>query len=223
MFRTTLAIVAVSLLPLSALADHHHDHDYSGGQLQRYTAQVRSQMALVRAQADATFERSRSSRLVSGDIYRELDDLCRELDRVEELTARPVLSKGDFRRLERAVERLDDQAHEVEEAVRSALADPRRFGGPGYLPVTRPTYYPGITTSNPGITTTNFGQSGFRLVIGGGRVGVNIGSSQPTRYGVARPVAFGRHGHGDPAGDALCAATDNLRLMTRQLVAQVCR
>jgi hypothetical protein len=218
MFRTTLAIAAVSLLPLSALADHQHGPPRRDGQLLRYTAQIRSQMALVQAQADATC----SSRLVSGDIYRELDGLCRELDRLEDLAARPVISRGDYRRIERAALRVDEQSREVEGAVRSALADPRRFGGPGFLPTTRPTYYPGVTTS-PGFATGNVGQRGIQLVIGGGRVGVNIGSPLPTPYVAARPVAFGGHGHRDAAGDALCAETDNLRLMTRQLVALVTR
>lgn len=217
MFRTTLAVATVTLLTLPAAANHGHSHHPTGGNLQRYTAQIRSQMALVRAQADATFERSRSSRLVSGDIYRELDDLCRELDRLEELTARPVVSRGDFRRLERAVGRIDDQAHEVEDAVRSALADPRRFSGvPAFLPTTQPAYYPGITTSA-------VGHRGVRLVIGSGKVGVNIAAPQPAPHVVARPVGLGRHGHGDPAGEALCAMTDSLRLMTRQMVAFVSR
>ena len=224
MFRTTLAVAAVSLLSLPAAANHGHGFSHghghgprhSGGNLLQYTGQIRSQMALVQAQADATFERSRSSRLVSRDVYRELDDLCRELDRLEELTARPLVSRGDFRRLERSVERVDAESRDVEAAVRSALDDPRRFGGPAFLPATQSVYYPGITT-NPAASR------GIRLVFGGGRVGVNIGGAQPTPHLVARPVAFGRHGHGDPAGDALCAATDNLRLMTRQLVALVSR
>ncbi|QDV72341.1 hypothetical protein [Botrimarina mediterranea] len=214
MFRTTLAVAAVSLLTLPAAANHSHKHGPGGGGLHGYVDQVRSQMALVQAQTDATFERSRFSRLIAGDVYRDLDDLCRELDRLEEITARPIVSRGDYRRLERAVERVDDQARDLEEAVRSALADPRRFGGgPGFLPTTRPVYYPGITTRP-------ISSGGLRVVIGGGKVGVSIGA---TPHVAARPVSVGRHGHRDRNGDALCAMTDNLRLMTRQLVALVSR
>lgn len=190
MFRTTLAVAAVTLFALPAAADHGHGHNHgpASGNLHGYVGQIRSQMALVRAQADATFEGVRSGRFIAGDVYRELDDLCRELDRLEELTARPIGSRGDFRRLERAVQRVDEQAHGVEDAVRTALADPRRFqgrpgyqSGPSYLPATQPIYYPGITTST-------VGHRGIRLVIGGGKVGVSVGASQPSPHVVARPV-----------------------------------
>jgi hypothetical protein len=214
MFRTTLAVAAVTLLTLPALADHHHDHPQGGSQLLRYTDQIRSQMALVRAQTDATFERVRGGRFIAGDIYGQLDDLCRELDQLEELAARPVVSRGDFRRIERAVQRVDQQSRDVEGAVRSALADPRRFQGtPNYVP-TQPAYYSGFASNT-------VGHRGIRLVIGNGNVGVNIGGGQPTPYVAARPVSVGRHGHGDRNGDALCSMTDSLRLMTRQLVGLV--
>ena len=217
MFRTTLAVAAVSLLTLPALADHQHDHLQGDRQLLRYTDQIRSQMALVRAQTDATFERVRGGRFIAGDIYGQLDDLCRELDQLEELAARPVISRGNFRRIERAVLRVDEQSRDIEGAVRSALADPRRFQGtPSYLPATQPGFYPGITSNT-------VGHRGIRLVIGNGNVGVNIGGGQPTPYVTARPVSTSRHGHGDRNGDALCSMTDNLRLMTRQLVALVSR
>ena len=217
MFRTTLAVAAISLLTLPALADHHHGHSHGDRQLLRLADQVRSQMALVRAQTDATFERVRGGRFIAGDIYGELDDLCRELDRLEELASRPIVSRGDFRRLERAVQRIDEQSRDVEGAVRSALADPRRLhGGPSYLSTTQPAYYPGITT-NP------TGRRGIRLVIGNGKVGVSVAAPQATPYVAARPVSASHHGHGDPAGDALCSMTDDLRLMTRQLVALVLR
>ena len=217
MFRTTLAVAAVSLLTLPALADHHHDHSHGDRQLLRYTDQIRSQMALVRAQTDATFERVRGGRFIASDVYGQLDDLCRELDQLEELAARPVVSRGDFRRIERAVLRVDEQSRDVESAVRSALTDPRRFQGtPSYLPTTQPVYYPGITTNT-------VGHRGIRLVIGGGNVGVSVGAPQPSPHVVARPVSVSRHGHGDRNGDALCSMTDSLRLMTRQLVALVSR
>lgn len=216
MFRTTLAVAAVTLLTLPAAANHGHDHgpNQSGGNLLRYTDQIRSQMALVRGQTDATFERVRGGRFIAGDIYGQLDDLCRELDQLEELAVRPVGSRGDFRRLERAVQRVDQQSRDVEGAVRSALADPRRFQGtPNYVP-TQPAYYSGFASNT-------VGHRGIRLVIGNGNVGVNIGGGQPTPYVVARPVNVSRHAHGDRNGDALCSMTDSLRLMTRQLVGLV--
>jgi hypothetical protein len=213
MFRTTLAVAAVMLLTLPALADHRHDQPQGGGQLLRYTDQIRAQMALVRAQTDATFEHVRGGRFIAGDIYGQLDDLCRELDQLEELAARPVGSRGDFRRLERAVQRVDQQSRDVENAVRSALADPRRFQGTlNYVPTIQSGYFPSNTV----------GHRGIRLVIGNSNVGVNIGGGQPTPYFAARPVLVGRHGHGDRNGDALCSMTDSLRLMTRQLVGLVC-
>lgn len=217
MFRTTLAVAAVSLLTLPALADHHQDQPQGGGNLLRYTDQIRSQMALVRAQTDATFEGIRGGRFIASDVYGQLDDLCRELDQLEELAARPVVSRGNFRRIERAVLRVDEQSDDVEDAVRSALADPRlRQSGPTFLPAVHPAYYPGITTNT-------VGHRGIRLVIGNGKVGVNIGGPQPSPYVVGRPVSVGQHGHGSRNADALCSMTDDLRLMTRQLVALVSR
>lgn len=222
MFRSTLAVAAVTLLTLPAAANHGkgynqghgHGPNPSGGSLLRYTDQIRSQMALVRAQTDATFERVRGGRFIAGDIYGQLDDLCRELDQLEELAARPVISRGDFRRIERAVLRVDEQSRDVEGAVRSALADPRRFQGtPSYVP-TQPAFYPGFASNS-------VGHRGIRLVIGNGNVGVSVGGGQPTPYVAARPVSVGRHGHGDRSGDALCSMTDSLRLMTRQLVGLV--
>ena len=93
MFRTTLAVAAVTLLTLPAAANHGHNHGPQSGNLHRYVDQIRSQMALVRAQTDATFERVRGGKFIAGDVYSELDDLCRELDRLEELTARPIGSR----------------------------------------------------------------------------------------------------------------------------------
>lgn len=225
MFRTTIAVAAVTILTLPAAANHGlghnqgHDRSQSSRNLLRYTDQIRSQMALVRAQTDATFERVRGGRFIAGDIYGQLDDLCRELDQLEELAARPVGSRGDFRRLERAVQRVDQRSHEVVDAVRSALADPRRFQGtPNYVSTIQSGYFPSSTV----------GHRGIRLVIGNGNVAVNIGGGQHTPYVaarpvIARPVSVGRHGHGDRNGDALCSMTDSLRLMTRQLVALVSR
>ncbi|TWU00067.1 hypothetical protein Pla108_10110 [Botrimarina colliarenosi] len=212
MLRTTLTAAVAALLTAPAAADHLDP-------LLGYTGQVRGQMALVRAQAHATFDDCSSARLIADDVYDELDRLCRELDRLELLITRPIPSRTQVRLIDRALHRLDEQAGDVEDAVREALADPRRHAvrhQPAFRPHGGPIAYSQITTHT-------VGHRGVRLVIGGGNFGVTIGSTNPTPRVAFRPTHAGRHGVGDPDGDALCGMTDNLRLMTRQLLALYCQ
>lgn len=212
MLRTTLAAAAAAILTVPAASlPAAAQHGLQPGQLLNYTGQIRAQMALVRAQTDATFEPCRSGRLISDDIYDELDGLCRELDRLEAAVSQPILTRNQLRRIDRALHRLDDQACDVEDAVRTALADPRRHRDSYFAPTVQTVGYRGFTTHT-------VGHRGFRLMIGGGKVGVTVGVANPTPTIVAKPALVGFHRAGDPDGDALCAVTDNLRLMTRQLL-----
>lgn len=211
MFRSILAVAAATILAPPADANPL-------GQLYQFTGQIRSQMGLVRAQAEATFSCPRG-RLIADDVFDELDDLCRELDRLEGQIGRPMLSRQQLVRLERAVHRLDDQACAVEEAVRQAVAARSSLPGNqvGFLPQQGPIGYPGITTSH------TVGHRGVRVLVGGGRFSLAVGGGAPavSPYAVGRPTFIGRPAH-DAEGAALCAQAQTLRRMTQQLLSLVC-
>lgn len=213
-------------------------------QLLNYTGQIRGQMSVVEAQTKATFDCVPSGRFIADDIYDELRDLCRDLDRLEDQIARPLTSRRSLRRLERLVERLDEQACEVQEAVHEALED-RRFRRHNdrrlvsYAPLQPVQTIPGVPNHVlrklpphvvEHVAAARLGRAsrGSTVSIGRGRFQLTIGT-QPALahpgvgYTVARPIGLiGEPAAPNPAGAALCAEADRLRLMTKQLKAIVC-
>lgn len=222
MNHTTLAAALLSLVAAPAAANPL-------AQLFNYTGQIRAQANVVEAQARAAFEHCPRGRLLADDIYDELEDVCRELDRIEGHLARDVVTRHGLRRLERLVGRLDDAACEVNEAVRESLADARRRNAAilpptplrtvSYLPSRHSTFYPGITRDP-------IRRGGVNVSFVNGRVHVNVGGrpvvTRRVSHRIAPPAVIGAGGIAPPVERALCAESDRLRLMTKQLLAIVC-
>lgn len=216
MFRTTLAAAAITAL--ASLAAPAAANPLA--QLLNYTGQIRAQSHLVQAQTEAAFQACPSSRLLTDDIYDELEDLCRDLDRLEEQIARPLQTRSQLRRLERLAHRLEEQACEVDESIQRALEWARRRGQLG-----RAAQLPGYGfAAQSRIVHHTVGHRGMRLMVRSGRFNLSIGGPQP--HVVARPIGFPGAveaiGSPEPLAAALCAESDRLRLMTRQLAAIVC-
>ncbi|MEO0531816.1 MAG: hypothetical protein AAF266_14755 [Planctomycetota bacterium] len=213
MFRQTLAAAALTAVTVPAAANPL-------GQLFNYTGQIRAQAQLVQAQADAAFQGCPSSRLLTDDIYDELEDLCRDLDRLEQQIAEPLTTRRQLRRIERLAHRLEEQACEVDEEIREALARARRRSSIGHVAA--------LPHRSFGYSPHEFrhavGHRGMHLVIGGGRFNINLGSARPHFVGRPLGVNFGGSAAGvpEPLAAALCAESDRLRLMTQQLAAFVC-
>lgn len=245
MYRLSIVLVSLVAGAVQASAAPHNNLFWLAGE-------IRSQMAVVRAQADATFCGCNES----DDVYDELEDLCRRMDRFEERLARPITSRGDLHRLSRAAERVDRQACELEEAVEHALRRLRRSGpafGPGYgAPVVLPPRHVSARQIGYGPAYGVPGLNGprhtvFRMNIGGLSFGVcdegnlQVGRAAPTwqRRTVTRSVGFNhrpvghrvhRHGQvrpigwgGDAEAAALCHQMGRLRQLTAALSAALCR
>lgn len=209
------ALAALASLAAPAAANHL-------APLYQYAAQVRSQMVLVRAQTEVTFGSLPRGRLLSDDILDELDDLCRQLDRFETQLAEAPLTRMQFRRLERLAHRIDDQACEVEEEVREAIARLHRRAS--RRPVAQ--HYTSGGFAYPGVTRHTVGHRGIRLVIGGGRFNVDVGGPGATAisHHVARPTLASLQPQGvfSPPCDTLRGHAAALRLAAKQLLAVVC-
>ncbi|MEN0110998.1 MAG: hypothetical protein AAF805_09765 [Planctomycetota bacterium] len=172
------------------------------GQIHWYTSQIHAQAATVRAQAEAALLGCPHAEPFAGDVFDELEDLCRRLDRLDEAAAQPIVTRGQLRRIERAVLRIDREACEVDDAVQLAIEQARvratRFApapiapapivtapiGPAPLPV-QPVGL-GPTLANRGVSvsfgfggvqvrTASFGRSDFAH---GGFGGPNVGLSR---------------------------------------------
>lgn len=203
------------------------------GQLFEYTGQVRAQMGVVRAQADATFGSCPGGALIADDIYDELDDLCRDLDRLEEQIARPVTSRYQLLRLERRVRELDEEACDLVAAVHAAIEDSRFRRAPLIAPAPLAYGIPGVpehvarrlpphvaarlvsihsARANRSVNVS-LNRGRFNLAIGTQPIGFQRTAFRPV--GVAQPVGP------SPAAAALCSQTERLRTMTRQLLAIV--
>ncbi|QDT68083.1 hypothetical protein MalM25_09950 [Planctomycetes bacterium MalM25] len=223
MNHTTLAAALLSLVAAPVAASPL-------APLFNYTGQIRAQANVVEAQARAAFEHCPRGRLLADDIYDELEDVCRELDRLEEHLGRSALTNHGLRRLERLARRLDDAACEVNDAVRESLADARRRNRPilphatplrttSYLPSRHSTFYPGITRDP-------IRRGGVNVSFVNGRVHVNVGNrpvvTRRVSHRIAPPTLIGTGGIAPPIERALCAESDRLRLMTKQLLAIVC-
>lgn len=213
MFRQTLAAAALTAITVPAAANPL-------AQLFSYTGQIRAQAQVVQAQAAAAFDGCPSARLLTDDIYDELEDLCRDLDRLEEQIAQPLTSRRQLRRIERLAHRLEEQACEVDEEVREALDRARRRGSLGQV-AALPRHGFG---SSPHLIRHAVGQRNLHLVIGGGRFNINLGSARPHLVGRPIGVTIGAAPVGvpQPLEAALCAESDRLRLMTQQLAAIIC-
>lgn len=202
-----LSIVLVSMLAGAAQASAGPSNN-----LFWLAGEIRGQMAVVRAQTDATFCGCREA----DDVYDELEDLCRRMDRFEELLSRPIDSRGDLRRLARAAERVDRQACELEEEIDDALRRLRRSGpafGHGHaVPVLPPRHASarqfgfGPSHAAPGFaghswagnSLAGHSRSVFRMNIGGLSFGVcdegnlRVGRAAPAwpRHTAVRPIGF---------------------------------
>lgn len=204
------------------------------GQLFQYTGQIRAQMAAVRAQTDATFASCPRGALIADDIYDELEDLCRDLDRLEEQISRPVASRRQLRRLERLVRELDEQACEVHDAVHEAIEDRRFLGAPLIAPQPQAFGIPGVPDHvvrrlPPHVVTrlvsihSARANRGVNVSVNRGRFNLAIGAQpiglQRTAF---RPIGLVQGAGPSPAAQALCSQAETLRTMTRQLLAIVC-
>jgi len=216
MTRTTLLAALLAAIAGPAAANPL-------GGLYQFTAQVRAQAAVVRAQAEATFSCPRGD-LIADDVYDELRDLCRDLDRLEYALDRPITSRHQLGRLERRVRRLDDQACEVQEAIHEAIAD-RRFA-PQPIVQAIPGVPPHVARRLPPATLARLAaihapqaNRGVSVQLGGGRFHLAIGGRPTTAL---RPAAFDQPiAAPNPAADALCHEAQRLRRMTQQLLAIV--
>ncbi len=81
--------------------------------------EIRAQMAVVDAQAQATLGRCDEYE----DVQEELEELCEDMSRFESLLAEPFWSDRHLRRLSRSADRVDDQVCEVREEIDDALED----------------------------------------------------------------------------------------------------
>lgn len=205
MFRHLATIVVLTAGATQASAQ-------SASNLFWLAGEIRSQMATVRAQADATFCGCREA----DDVYDELEDLCRRMDRFEERLACPIESRGDLRRLARAAERVDRQACELDEAIDHAL---RRSGpalgvpaldAPVVLPPRHvsarhlgygPTFgVPGLDGPRHTVLRMNIGGLSFG-VCDGGDFHVGPATRAFRHRSVTRTVGFGQPVLGaDPVG-----------------------
>ncbi|MEQ8848502.1 hypothetical protein [Botrimarina sp.] len=221
---TTAALAAAIASP--AAAGHF-------GDLYQHVAQVRGQMALLEAQTSAIFDPLPRGRLLADDIYDELEDLCRDLDRFEADLRRPIQTRGQLRRLERRAEQIEDQACEVYEAVAEALHDAR-----GRHAVHRPVHrhahrqalrpfpvtrgFPGEPlTAYHGVTTR-----GVSVNLGGVRLSFGGEPRFVARPVVAHPVVASHLAPGcvSPGQAAvLLAQANDLRQMAKLLHQCACR
>ncbi|MEO1495560.1 MAG: hypothetical protein AAFV43_00245 [Planctomycetota bacterium] len=201
MFQRQFARITAALTLAVAAA-----HASAGPKSNLYwlAGEIRGQMAVIRAQADATFRGCREA----DDVYDELEDLCRRMDRLEERLACPIESRADLRRLARAAERVDRQACELDEAIEHALRRVRRGVGPAFGPGIGPGLGPAPVLPPRHVDARQFGyrspvgvanRSVFRMNLGGLSIGVcdqgrlQVGSAGPgfQQRGVARTVGFG--------------------------------
>lgn len=216
----TAGLVALVAAPASA-------NPFAG--LLQFTSQIRGQSALVEAQAAATFDHLPRGRILADDVYDELEDICRELDRLEADLGRRHVSRGLIRRLERRAQELDEEACELSEAVEEAIRDASRRSR---LRASRPYPVPHLPTNVALAHTLSRSRT---MTFGGGRLQISIGA--PTAFHPATSrVHVGRHvPHVRPIGPgvqesclppvaarALRVETERLRLMTKQLLAVLC-
>lgn len=134
----TLTLLAAFVTPAAA---------QQGGGLFWLTGEIRGQIAAVEAQATVTLAGCDDA----DDVYDELRDLCRELDRFEAELRQPIVTRGQLRRLARRARDVDEQAcdlqGEIVEAIEELRDDRRHFGrrnGPsrfGVVPAVHPVDY----------------------------------------------------------------------------------
>lgn len=232
MIRTTVLNTLLITLVTAAMAAPAAANPL--GPLFQYTGQIRAQMAAVRGQTDATFASCPRGALIADDIYDELNDLCRDLDRLEEQIARPVTSRRQLRRLGRLVREVDDQACEVQEAIHEAIEDRRFRGAPVIAPQPQAFGIPGVPDHvvrrlPPHVVSRLVSihapraHRGVNVSVNRGRFNLAIGT-QPLGFQqtVLRPIGLVEPASPSPAAAALCSQAEALRTMTSQLLAIVC-
>lgn len=114
---TTLSFSLAAMLgglSLNNSADAQHAQSISC-----LAGEIRAQMAVVDAQAQATLGRCDEYE----DVQEELEELCEDMSRFEALLADPLWSERHVRRLGRAARRVDEQVCEVREEIDDALED----------------------------------------------------------------------------------------------------
>lgn len=209
------------------------------GQLHNYAGQISAQTAVVGAQAHALFDDCAYGPLIADDVFDELGDLQRRLDRLCTTLATGPPTRGTLRRIERDTHRVHRQAQELDAEIRDAIAELRRRELRRTRHAFRQPLAYGVPVT-PHLYARNRG--GVNLSFGNGRVQLNLAANHPaarhlansrfaTRHVVGYPTigyGHGLHGiaaHGwarQPQADALCAQSERLLRMTSQLVAIVC-
>ncbi|MGL4512274.1 MAG: hypothetical protein ACRCT8_04230 [Lacipirellulaceae bacterium] len=211
-------------------------------QLYWLTGQIRGQMAAVEAQAHATFRGTGAG----DDVFDELEDLCRDIDRLERELSLPIESRGALRRLARSADRINAQACELSESVEEEIARSGSQLGGG-----RPVGFPhgggygvgygggfdpriGSPYGVPFGGDRLGGRGGVQVSLGGGRIVIGTG---PTVVGrpVIGPAAFvgapfHGGGHGPSCGrgvnpaqaNALRAQVAGLQRLTEELHRILC-
>lgn len=112
--------IIATLTVLSAMATSAGAQQVEG--LFWLAGEIRGQIAVVEAQAAATLARCDDA----DDVFDELRDLCRELDRFEQELQRPIRSRSQLRRLARRACDIDEQVCELREEIDEALEDRSR-------------------------------------------------------------------------------------------------
>ncbi len=231
-----LSSLSISLLVLLLLGSFHPTASAQGiNDIYAIAGEIRGQMAIVNAQAEATLCDCDDY----DDVRDELEELCEKMDRFEQRLAEPIRSENQLRRLRKAAIRVDEQAEEVLEEIRDAIEDLRddrsinrhrvnQFGY-GYP---RTQYYqlpPRFASANQfGFTTPGYGQiptygasyrsSGIQITLGGGRPRVQLVSTPVFASPYSRSDFRQAGLHGNSAANALCAEAERLQQLTCQLV-----
>ncbi|TWT48410.1 hypothetical protein [Botrimarina hoheduenensis] len=164
MLRQTTAILIFAAAAAQASAGSTNNLFWLAGE-------IRGQMAVVRAQADATFCGCREA----DDVYDELEDLCRRMDRFEERLACPIETRADLRRLALEARRVERQSCELGDAVERALLRMRVRSNQFAIPARAVPIGAGPGYARPGYGIPAYPQQGgvaFQIRIGGLSVGV---------------------------------------------------
>lgn len=182
--------------------------------------EIRGQMAVVNAQAEATLCDCDEYE----DVQDELAELCEKMDRFEQLLAEPIRSNQQMRRLRKAAVRVNDQAEEVIEEINDAIEDLRddrprnhRARQLGYVPRhqvhqseygLRTQHYmlpPRFVSANQfGFTTpnqrvTSFGQfASFGPTYRSSSIQITLGAGRPRVQFVSTPTQVIPHHVGHP-------------------------
>ena len=126
--KTLLPTILILVAAVPALGQQ-------GGGLLWLSGEIRGQIAVVQAHAEATLRHCDDA----DDVFDELRELCRDMDRFEACLQQPIRSRSQLRHLIRRARDVDDQVCELREEIEEALEDLRedapRFGRRGGPPI----------------------------------------------------------------------------------------